>query len=319
MNSASVINSPSWRRRGLSLLELLIAMAVAGVFLAGAAMAFVQVIRTNDRARARMEALANARHALDQLSRDLITATDAAPTGGTPLFSTLISSSTPILTGNLIDDDQDGAIDESLFTGEDSDGDWAIASDDRHVQLSDTNPGIVERKRLVNRSDPGDEMVLEDPHFVLSDLTFRFQPPAGSTAAPYQRVTYGVTNFDGEENVLVRSLLDEGGSPGDPVTSSTGPVAFNVLSFGVLCYGANESVVPFFSRWYNTWDANSRPSPAWLKLPVSTYLTVTVYAGTIPLDKLPPGSRIETVTLSTMVNIETQLASPAYNLTRPTY
>ena len=317
MNSASVINLRS-RRRGLSLLELLMAMAVAGVFLAGSAMAFVQVIRTNDLARARMEALANARHALDQLSRDLITATDAAPTGGTPLFSTLISSSTPILTGNLIDDDGDGANDESIFTGEDTDTDWVLASDDRHVQLSDTNPAIVERKRLMNRADPGDEKVLEDPRYVLSDLAFRFQPPAGTSAAPFQRVVYGVTSFDGEENVLVRSLLDEGLPPGDAVTSSTGPVAFNVLSFGVLCYGANESMVPIFSRWYNTWDAASH-NPAWLKLPVSTYLTVTVYAGVIPMDKLPPGSRIETVTLSTMVNIETQLASPAYHATRPTY
>ncbi len=317
MNSASETNLRS-RRRGMSLVELLVAMAIAGVFLSGTAMAFVQIMRANDLARVRMEALANARHALDQLSRDLITATDSAPTGGTPLFSTLISSSTPIMTGNLIDDDRDGAVDESLFTGEDNDGDWVAARDSRHVRLSDTNPAIVERKRLVGWSDPGDEMVLEDPRYVLSDLTFRFQPPPATSSAPFQKVEYGVKPFDGEANVLVRSLVDEGLPVGDPVTSSTGPVAFNVLSFGVLCYDANASVVPFFSRWYNTWDATSR-NPFWMKLPVSTYLTVTVYAGVIPLDKLPAGSRIETVTLTTMVNIEKMLASPQYQVTRPTY
>ena len=318
MNSASVIN-PRSRRRGMSLVEVLVAMAIAGVFLSGTAMAFVQIMRANDLARVRMEALANARHALDQLSRDLITATDSAPTGGTPLFSTGITSSTPILTGNLIDDDGDGAIDESEFTGVDTDGDWVAASHNRHVQLSDTNPGIVERKRLVGWSDPGDEMVLEDPAYVLSDLTFRFQPPVGTSTAPYQRATYGVTNFDGEENVLVRTLLDEGVAPGDPVTSSTGPVAFNVLSFGVLCYSERLAVIPFTSGWINTWDAGAPPFGGALRLPVSTYLTVTVYAGVIPLDKLPPGSRIETVTLTTMVNIEKMLASPQYQVTRTTY
>ena len=100
-------------------------------------------------------------------------------------------------------------------------------------------------------------------------------------------------------------------TPGDPVTTSTGPVAFNVVSFGVLFWDAQQR------KWVDSWNAQGKP--AGLELPVSALLSITVYAGKKPLEQVDPAEPIDTVTQSTVVNIEQMLASPQYAALRPSY
>ena len=305
MSSVSAIKAADGRR-GLTLLELLMAVAIAAVFFSGAALAFVQILRSNDQARARLEALANARHAIDQISVDL----KLARTGPPALIDNLFRSQTAAgpYSGNLRDDDADNAVDEEVFDGTDTDGDWVLAEHNRHVMIA---PGVAERQPLAGIPDHGDANVHEDLAYGLTELVFRAFP--ASTGGTSREVRYYVTDYDDEENVLVREVLEIPTNPGDPVTSSLAPVAFNVLSFSALYYDADAA------GWTPTWDADLRILPATTKLPVSAYLSVTVHADTLPLSGLPAGSDLETVTLTTMVNIESVLASPEYDLLRPTY
>ena len=303
MSSVSAIKPAAHGRRGLTLLELLIAIAIAAVFFGGAALAFVQIMHSNDRARARLEALANARHAIDQLSVDLKLARPGPPPDD--LFRSQTAAGS--YSGNLRDDDADNAVDEEVFDGADTDGDWVLAEHDRHVAIA---PGVVERQPLAGIPDPGDANVHEDLAYGLTELVFRAHPD--TPTGPSREVRYYVTDYDDEENVLVREVVDIPTNPGDPVTSSLAPVAFNVLSFCALYYDADAA------GWTPTWDADLRIAPA-TTLPVSAYLSVTVHADTLPLSALPAGAELETVTLTTMVNIESVLASAQYDGLRPTY
>jgi hypothetical protein len=52
---------------------------------------------------------------------------------------------------------------------------------------------------------------------------------------------------------------------------------------------------------------------------VSVLVSITVYAGKKPLEQVDPAEPLETVTLSTVVNIEQVLASPQYAAARPVY
>jgi type II secretory pathway pseudopilin PulG len=300
------------RSRGLTLIELLTALTIAMVFVGGTAMALIQMMRTNERAQARLEALGNGRHALDQISADLKLARrgpPGPPTLGQTLFHCENSTTTVTFTGNNRDDDSDSRVDEELFNGIDDDGDWSGTNDDRHARITS---GVYERKSLKGIADPGDAHVNEDLRYTAASLRFRRFPAPSTPTTGVLQLKYTVESvFDGSPSVLVRELQALPTSPGDPVTTSTGPVAFNVVSFGVLLWDAQQR------KWVDSWNAAGQPPG--FELPVSALVSVTVYAGKKPLEQVDPSEPLETVTLSTMVNIEQMLASPQYASVRPTY
>ncbi|HMZ51245.1 MAG TPA: hypothetical protein PK988_03175, partial [Candidatus Sumerlaeota bacterium] len=87
------------------------------------------------------------------------------------------------------------------------------------------------------------------------------------------------------------------------------------------------SPVPGRPYWQSSWDATSIAFPAVrpigapfgvppFKLPAAMYISVTVSAEGVPLSEIggwPTGSRpLKTVTLSTVVNIETTVQDSRY-------
>lgn len=292
---------PAPRRRAMTLVELLVAILIASVFLVGIVGALTALLRGARDAERRSEAVRQARSALDALSEDLArTATAVAP------LALLRGIDRPLAAGDLIDNDGDGAVDEEAWDGTNSDGGPVVQ---KHVAVSDTNPLLVERPRETLINELGDAGIDEDPVFQHDRLTF-----VDSTSGDL--VHYRVTRCEGEDNVLVRlvatrpvpvSRFDP--SDFDDVTQfpvTIAPVAFDVLSFSVLYYDPNWIVTGSTNPWKTSWDSAS--VAAGFPFPPTVFVAVTVYAGDIPLDRLAPGSPLPSVTLRTQVVVETALA-----------
>lgn len=311
--------SPVLRRaRAVTLIELLIALLIGLVFLGGVAGTYITMSRAAAASEARTRAHTRARVALEAVGEDLNRlireATDA---------QVFRIESNDLAYGDNIDNDGDGAIDEEVLDGLDDDGDWD-PGDDNHVAIGT----CFERPFYVNIPDLGDDAVDEDNLFSNDVLTFRLPESAASPAGPFVTVTYRVGTFDGIDNVLLREQSSVPPLPSDPQVS---PVAFDVLSFDVLGYNANNDATPpgyavgERPYWSETWDSelisaathqpvdvnNTGLAPFFppFELPAVLYLSVTVNAEPVDLADnggWPPavpgsGEAIKTVTLSTTV------------------
>lgn len=283
------------RKRALTTVELLVALLFVLAVIGGAVVAFVALQRHAEETKAKLNAMAEARHALMSLANDLAQA-QLGPAYLVPK-DYFFGSNEVQPGGNRKDDDNDGAIDEEVFDGQDDDGDWQ-AGDDRHREIS---PGLFERPQGRNRADFGDAKVDEDTKFSRAALLFRIP---SETTGSVTEVRYRVGTFDEIPNVLIR----------EKVTSSAteaGPIAFNVLSFSALFWDGNEPPGPT-RGWVTSWDSTTLTGAGDVPLPVSVLLEVTVYAGRRPYSELGPNDPIETVRLTTVVNVEAALNHPDY-------
>lgn len=292
------------RRRGLALLEVLLAVAIALTFLGGTVLAFIEMMRASDRAQARLDAIANARHALETMSLEFSRAY-LQPAGANRFTGQFADDG----AGNRIDGDKDTLIDEELSDALDNDGDW-LPADDKHA-LIDTARNIYERQRFRNVADLDDDHVDEDVKFVKSDVLFRTQPDDGTTNTRLVRFVIG--SFDVDDNVLLEEVTTDAGGPDEAVTTS--PIAFNVLAFNALYWDQNSS-----RYWVRTWNSDDFTTGAVPELPAAVNLSVTVYAGQPQtLAMISAAEGIDTLTLTTTADLEAVLADSRYNALRETY
>ena len=296
-------------RRGLTLLEMLLAIAITMAFLTGVIWAFIEILRSNDRAQAKLEAAANARHALETMTIEFKQARFGP--AGTNYFAgrSLVASH-----GDRKDNDLDGQVDEEGVGGHDDDGDWLLANDDRHAAITGE---LSERPEGVGLLDLGDGHIDEDNVFDLADVVFdTYKLPTDPPGN--RRVRFRIDTFRGEPNVLMREITYNPGAPDESATSS--PIAFNCLSFSCLYWDQNQAVTTstdYPSRYWVKWNWNAQAVPAGqMEVPVSVYLLVTIYAGTQPLSSLPANAELDTVVLCTVANVEAVLSSPEYALAR---
>ncbi len=297
----TVHKSPALRR-GVTLIEMLVAITITMIFLAGVFEAFVQILRTSDLAEAKLEAVMNARAALEHMAID-IKAARIDPSRPIQFFH---GENSDLAYGDRKDNDDDGGVDEEIRDAEDNDGDYMGASDDVHT---DFGGGLFERKDLMGLADLGDRHVDEDCRFSDDHLEFRIFPDPARPGSRDKSVRFEITTFDGEPNVLVRHITY---NPSDPDTryEEEDPIAFNVLSLNFLYWDPNR--IPM--NWIPSWDslyAPMFPDPK-IEIPVAVNISITVYSGTEPFSEYTPGQPVDTITLDTTVNIEQILKDERY-------
>lgn len=302
--------SPLASRRGVTLVEVMIASAVAMLLVAALAAAFIQITRASDASQAQARAHGAARAAVERIASEVRTLrldTNAA-------FHQFELVDLTLPYGDGIDNDGDGLVDEEVFDGFDTDGDWTPASD-LHAELS---PGLFERDQYRGVPDHGDLGVDEDTLFSHDSISFIVP------GVPRRRVSYRVGEFEGEQHVLLRGVI-ENPNPvapfGDEVIE---PIAFDVVSLDILAWNANNDVItppgitdrPY---WVSAWNAQDKvlplrpmlapPGTPPFKLPAALLIAVTVNANREPLAELgnwqDPTVPIETVRVQTVVTIET--------------
>ena len=187
------------RRVGVTLIEVLVALAITGIFLAGVMEAFVYILQSSERSEANLEAITNARAALEQMAVD-IKAARIDPRRPIQFF---YGQNFDFTYGDAVDNDQDGRIDQELRNGRDDDADYGGGGDDLHVSLG-TN--LLERKELVNLPDLGDRNIDEDCLFsndILEILTF---PGPDNPGYREKKILFRIDTFDNQPNVLVRRV-----------------------------------------------------------------------------------------------------------------
>ncbi|MBN1901581.1 type II secretion system protein [Candidatus Sumerlaeota bacterium] len=289
-------------RKGVTLIELLVAITISGIFLAGVMETFVYILQSSEDAEAKLEAVTNARSALDTMSQEIKTAR-IDPRRPIQFF---YGSSVDLPYGDAIDDDLDGRTDEEIRDGHDNDGDYAAVNDDLHIQL---DGGVFERGNLINSPDLGDRNIDEDCRFSNDTLEFITFPDPNNPGFREKNVKYQITTFDGQPNVLVRRVIY---NPHDPDTryEEQDPIAFNVLSISFLYWDPNR----FPMDWLTAWDslyAPMFPDPQ-IELPAAVHVALTVYSGAAPFQEYSAGQRVDAITLQTIVNIEQVLKDERY-------
>lgn len=281
--------SPSGR--AFSLIEMLVALAVALVFVSAMYMTFIQVLRATSERSARTEALRNARSALMTMMEEIKA---FQRTGTTDTL--LVGVNFDLAFGNGIDEDGDGTVDEEILDGQDdaTDSDWVIANDN-HIPffLTGPLPFIYERPRLTDTPDFGDFHVDEDVRFSSDSLSIMLFPPAVESGVTSRTITYSLGTFDGESNVLVKTAKTEFLSSATSTTMA--PLAFGVTALDFLYFDPNATPDP---NWTTDWDS------ATSGVPDAVYLRVTLHADTGPIQNYSGGDKIKTLELETIVMIE---------------
>jgi prepilin-type N-terminal cleavage/methylation domain-containing protein len=281
---------------GWTLVEMLVALAVISTFLAGVCTAFIQIMKISDRSERVIVAHENARSAVQEIAHQ-VKAAYLFPAGDDQYF---LGVNQPLLTGDRIDNDDDARIDEEQPNGLDDDHDWVLARDDLHAPIGNT----FERARFRGVPDLGDGRVDEDVAFQNDQLSF-FVLPEPSRPDRRDHVTYGLGTFEGESHVLLKSTTR---SDMPSSAALTAPLAHDVVSVNFLYWDANAQP-PY---WVQEWNAEAMDPSQTIPLPAAVLIAVTVYAGDKPLNELGPNEPIETVTASTVVDIETILHDPRY-------
>lgn len=311
--------------RGLSLLELLAALAASMILVGGVSTAFILVTRAADEAEAVVRAHASARSAVDAIARDLrLLQLDA-----NPAFQQLELVDIPLAYGDFVDNDRDGNVDDQFFDGSDfgSSGLWS-GSGDLHAQIG----AFTERGYALGHPDWGDAGVGADTRFSADEVSFIVPAGVYGPQSPRQRITYRLGEFDGVDNVLLRIVSEDPSvdGVGDPVLIE--PVVFDVMSLDILAWNANNNNSgtpgnrPF---WTSEWDAtvldSSTAAPHGastgtvppFKFPASFLIAVTVNAERVPLSEIPgwplSGQPVKTVRIDTIVNVESVIQDPRYD------
>jgi type II secretory pathway pseudopilin PulG len=276
-----------WGRKAMSFVELMVALAVASIFLVGIVGALSALLHAASQAEREGEAVRQARLALDKISEDLTLVSPLLP----PLAALFVTDN-PLPTGDFIDNDGDGQVDEEDFDGRNDDGGPLIQ---KHAVIDATTfpTPTVERPRQALTDDLGDEGVDEDTVFQRDTLTFQTLT---------RRIEYRVDAYDGRDNVLVREVTNIT----LPIpTSETSAVAYDVVSFNVLSFDPNWIVNGEVSPWEIVWSSLS--PGGLLGLPPTVHISVAVYSGERPLAELPPGSPIPNIALETQATLEAAL------------
>lgn len=285
--------SPAGRasRRAFSLIEMLVALTVALVFVSAMYMAFIQVLRATSERSARNEALRNARSALMTMMEEIKA---FQRTGTTDTL--LVGVNFDLAFGNGLDEDGDGTVDEEILDGQDdaTDADWVIANDN-HIPffLTGATPFIYERPQLTDTPDFGDFHVDEDVRFGSDTLSIMLFPPAVESGVTSRTITYSLETFDGEPNVLVKTAKTEFLSSATSTTMA--PLAFAVTGLDFLYSDPGASLPP---NWTTDWDS------ATSGVPDAVYVRITVKADTGPIQNYSGGDKIETLEMETIVMIE---------------
>lgn len=304
--------------RALTIVELLVAMAVAGVFFVSVLMAFSQILRAGEQAEAQVAANNQARAALLYLARDI---EQVRRDTSTPQQFLLLENRT-FSYGDGRDNDGDGVVDEEVLDGRDNDGDWTLAHD-RHARIG----SYRERPEFLGIPDLGDLKVDEDCKFGNDRLTLRIPPDPLSGYTRNEKIIYEIGGYEGQDHVLLRTVITDPDTPS--AVSITEPLAFNVLAFDVLVWNCNADSEDAAGRprpyWTSEWDARMRIFPFSkpynapdgvppFEFPASVRAQITVYSGRIDLPSLgwTPGEPIETLTMSTIINVEAILKDLRY-------
>jgi type II secretory pathway pseudopilin PulG len=291
---------------------VLVALSITVIIIGGVGLTFVQLLRAHDRAQARVNATANARTAIEQLSLEL---KRAQTTGTATMLFEGNTETSGTFGGDAIDQDGDGQLDEELLNGADDDNDWQL-EDDRHAIINTSGTCYVERPKYYQVKDLDDWQIDVDLKQSSSTVTFATFDVPGQPGNPYtntpRMVTFYVgTDPDGEPNSLMKRVTYF-----DPVSSSTvttdSPIAHNVFSFGLLFWDEARAHESTLNPWLTSWnDATS--TDVGMGGPASVYMTISVYAGTpLSLTERQPGEQIDTVTLTSMVDIESVLGDPVF-------
>jgi prepilin-type N-terminal cleavage/methylation domain-containing protein len=298
-------------RAGFTIVEVLVAMAIALTFLSALYTSFIQLMRASDQMRARVEAMRHGRAAILTLNDEF----RAISRSGADYL--LVGVSNKLTHGDGRDNDEDGSVDEESVSGRDNDSDYNDLEDDNHAFISEPSPGVdlYERPNFVSVDDLGDFKVDED--VVFGDDTLRFQlfPPAIDASLTSATVTYGLGAFDGRSHVLLRTAkVEDGGG----TTTTISPLAFGVLGLDFLYWDPNRdhTAVDPHDRpyWVTDWDsrdAGSFDAPQ-LPLPASIYVRLTLYADRQPLASYRAGEPVDTLLLQTVVNLEDIIGDAVY-------
>ncbi|MCX7011089.1 MAG: prepilin-type N-terminal cleavage/methylation domain-containing protein [Candidatus Sumerlaeota bacterium] len=294
------------RRRGLTLLEVLIAVAVASAFIAGLLAAFVQVLSASNRAETTMRSLANGRTALDAMA---VAIKQANYFPGKFYFQGRNNYSQPLDAGGLpygdaIDNDGDGRVDEERRNALDDDGDWT-SQDDRHAAFSS---GQTERAAFVGRPDLGDAHVDEDNVFDGDLIEFvQYADPADPNPVD-KDVAFSIGSFEGRDHVLLQRTLIPAYGPNPTVEIA--PLAEGVLGFNALYWQPNGTD----HYWLEAWDSSGPEAlpPPGLRLPAAVVLSLDLYADSRPIEGWRPGQPARVETVSTVVNIEQVIQDSLY-------
>lgn len=334
----SDLRSAAVRRRALSLVEVLLAVTISLAVLSSAFLAYIQISRVSDDARAYSRAHNRARAAIEEIGR---TAAEVLADAGLTEQQFTITTSA-LLYGDRIDFDGDGVDDEEVLDGYDNDGDWIVADHDVHQQFPGS--GFIERPGLVGVADQGDLRVDADVVFSQDVLTFRL-PASIPLGTPAKLVRYRIRDYNGRTNVLVREDIENpsAGTDLDAIytaaeaggTVTVVPVAFEVVSFDVLAWDPNEDLdnprpAPYNQPyWVEEWDASVIPGSNRLpygalpfvppfEFPAAIFVRVTVNAETRPLSELGDLSTrtepLRTAMVQTVVDLPVTTRTAFYDL-----
>ncbi len=291
------------RRRGMTLMEMMVAISIVLIIMTGVVWSFIELLDSHDKSRARMDATANARAAMEMLSIEVKRARNTTGTLGMSFIGQTDSMSGG---GDRINQDGDATTDEEILDGLDNDGEWTVASD-RHALIPGGGGNYAERPVYYQQPDLGDANIDEDIGATSATVEFDTFDVVGEPLDRRVRFYVG-TDADGTPNTLMREVTGT-----DPVTSAAvvtrGPVCYNVVSFGLLFWDHSVAKTATTNPWQMDWPTTGSLTSA----PSTVYITISVYSGTpIPLVELPASREIETVTLTTVVNVEAVLADPTY-------
>lgn len=281
------------RRRAVTLVEMLVALMVATLLFSSVISAFLVLIQMSEDNDIEFEALQGARAAIEMLSNEI-----KALDHNLPMVFIGIDTPLPSTTGDGIDNDGDGTIDEEVPDGLDDDGDWS----DLHAQAGPS----FERRNRQGWPDLGDIGVDEDEQFHTDTLAYRVY--ATIPGYDYDLVTYSIATFEGRPYTLVKSVSRWAG--GSEIAFSTSPVAYNVLSFNCLYWDPN-AIAPA-QHYVTNWSHTGPFGPPGFELPAAVAITIVAYADRKPIEDYTPGDPVRTLTLRTVVAIESVIQDAAY-------
>lgn len=296
--------------RAFTIMELLVAMAIAMTFLSAMYSSFIQLIRASDSTRARVEAMRNGRTAVLTLTDEFIS---ISRSGADYL---LVGENDDRSYGNGHDEDNDGIADEEIVDGRDEDADYDSSQDDRHAFIATVGlVDVYERPDFVLEDDLGDSGVDEDVVFGNDSLQFQLFPPAIDASLTSATISYALGSIDGRDHVLLRmaKLEDPGGT-----TTTVSPLAFGVLGLDFMYWDPNRTPGaaarddrPY---WVTEWDSNDAGTfdPPQLELPASIYVRLSLYADRRPLESYEPGTPVETLDVESVVDLEDIIGDAAY-------
>ena len=292
----------SGRRRGVAagftLVELLVAVAVASAFLGGTYAAFNRILQAHARVAARSEALRNARTAITTISDEF----KAVNRLGSDFLLLGIDQTLPY--GDAIDNDGDGVADSKTLDGQPNTSGTTFI--DLHARIG----SLHERPLRVGQPDEGDGNVDVDVKFGRDAIVLRIFPRVPTPDLTLKTVTYNVETYDGQPNVLVRRTRIERTS-GEPLVGIA-PLAFEVLGFDLLYW--NPNAPPEQQYWVTRWDSSQSAGfdPPRLPLPASIFVRLTMNVDARPHASILPGAPVDTVIMESILNIEQTIGDALY-------